>query len=81
MCVAMAVGDVVGDGMQASATMGRLRAAVRTLADIDLQPDELLAHRDDLAIQMAAEGEADSTGEEVGATCLYAVYDPISRCC
>ncbi|CAM5309270.1 hypothetical protein SPURM210S_05241 [Streptomyces purpurascens] len=36
MRVAMVVGDVVGHGIQASATMGRLRTAVRTLADVDL---------------------------------------------
>ncbi|CAM5717421.1 PAS domain S-box-containing protein OS=Streptomyces violarus OX=67380 GN=FHS41_000685 PE=4 SV=1 [Streptomyces violarus] len=34
--VALVVGDVVGHGLHASATMGRLRTAVRTLADIDL---------------------------------------------
>ncbi|MFE7567440.1 PAS domain-containing protein, partial [Streptomyces sp. NPDC057539] len=38
--VALVVGDVVGHGVQASATMGRLRTAVRTLADVDLPPDE-----------------------------------------
>ena len=46
--VALVVGDVVGHGIQAAATMGRLRTAVRTLADLDLPPDELLAHLDDL---------------------------------
>ncbi|MDG9717335.1 SpoIIE family protein phosphatase [Streptomyces sp. DH24] len=79
--VAMVVGDVVGHGIQASATMGRLRTAVRTLADIDLPPDELLTHLDDLVVRLSAEsGDDDSTGE-VGATCLYAVYDPMSRRC
>ncbi len=48
MRVATVVGDVVGHGIAASATMGRLRTAVRTLADIDLAPDELLTHLDDL---------------------------------
>ncbi|MET8615722.1 SpoIIE family protein phosphatase [Streptomyces misionensis] len=78
--VAMVVGDVVGHGIQASATMGRLRTAVRTLADIDLAPDELLTHLDDLVVRLAEEAGDGSTGE-VGATCLYAVYDPVSRCC
>ncbi len=76
--VALVVGDVVGHGIQSSATMGRLRTAVRTLADVDLPPDELLTHLDDLVTHLAADG----TGEEVaelGATCLYAVYDPVSR--
>ncbi|WP_425461250.1 SpoIIE family protein phosphatase [Kitasatospora atroaurantiaca] len=83
--VALVVGDVVGHGIHASATMGRLRSAVRTLADVDLAPDELLTQLDDLVIRLAAESETDSefaTPGEVGATCLYAVYDPVSgHCC
>ncbi|MET4922101.1 SpoIIE family protein phosphatase [Streptomyces sp. PSRA5] len=80
--VALVVGDVVGHGIQASAAMGRLRTAVRTLADVDLRPDELLTHLDDLVIHLSA--EADSTqapSGDIGATCLYAVYDPVSRRC
>ncbi|MFH8336764.1 SpoIIE family protein phosphatase [Streptomyces sp. AM6-12] len=79
--VAMVVGDVVGHGIQASATMGRLRTAVRTLADIDLAPDELLTHLDDLVVRLAEEAGGDGATGEVGATCLYAVYDPVSRRC
>ncbi|TDT97870.1 stage II sporulation protein E [Streptomyces sp. 846.5] len=86
--VALVVGDVVGHGIGASATMGRLRMAVRTLADIDLPPDELLTHLDDLVARLSTEQEGaqpagwyPEIGGEVGATCLYAVYDPISRCC
>lgn len=41
--VALVVGDVVGHGINAAATMGRLRTAVQTLAEMDLPPDELLA--------------------------------------
>ena len=81
MRVAMVVGDVVGHGIQASATMGRLRTAVRTLADIDLAPDELLTHLDDLVVRLSAEAGNDGSPGEVGATCLYAVYDPVSRHC
>ncbi|MDT0433763.1 MULTISPECIES: SpoIIE family protein phosphatase [Streptomyces] len=81
MRVALVVGDVVGQGIQASATMGRLRTAVRTLADIDLAPDELLTHLDDLVVRLSAEAGGDGSPGEVGATCLYAVYDPVSRCC
>ncbi|MBA4860886.1 PAS domain-containing protein [Streptomyces sp. PSKA54] len=82
--VGLVVGDVVGHGIHASATMGRLRTAVRTLADIDLPPDELLTHLDDLVARLST--EAEGTGRpakepetgDVGATCLYAVYDPVS---
>ncbi|MGK3938464.1 SpoIIE family protein phosphatase [Streptomyces caeruleatus] len=81
MRVAMVVGDVVGQGIQASATMGRLRTAVRTLADIDLAPDELLTHLDDLVVRLSAEAGGEGSPGEVGATCLYAVYDPVSRRC
>ncbi|EFL30126.1 magnesium or manganese-dependent protein phosphatase [Streptomyces viridochromogenes DSM 40736] len=80
--VALVVGDVVGHGLHASASMGRLRTAVRTLADVDLPPDELLTHLDDLVLHLA--GDLQPTGHfqpagETGATCLYTVYDPVSR--
>ncbi|WP_200301505.1 SpoIIE family protein phosphatase [Streptomyces adelaidensis] len=77
--VALVVGDVVGHGIHASVTMGRLRTAVWALADVDLPPDELLTHLDDLVEHLAA---GDDTGNgEIGATCLYAVYDPVDRSC
>ncbi|MGW9030544.1 SpoIIE family protein phosphatase [Streptomyces sp. NPDC055722] len=81
--VALVVGDVVGHGINAAATMGRLRTAVRTLADLDLPPDELLAHLDDTVRRLNDE-DADPCDEVpavAGATCLYAVYDPITRRC
>ncbi|ADI11903.1 putative protein phosphatase [Streptomyces bingchenggensis BCW-1] len=84
--VALVVGDVVGHGFQASAAMGRLRTAVRTLADVELPPDELLTHLDDLVNRLSAETEDEPgaearTAADIGATCLYAVYDPVSRRC
>ena len=83
--VALVVGDVVGHGLHASATMGRLRTAVHTLASLDLEPDEVLSRLDDLVNLLAAEQEAVGerpVGEQViGATCLYALYDPVSRLC
>ncbi|MFB7312625.1 SpoIIE family protein phosphatase [Streptomyces sp. NPDC056192] len=82
--VALVVGDVVGHGIHAAATMGRLRTAVRTLADIDLPPDELLTHLDDVVIRLSAEVSAQTDTEsagDIGATCLYAVYDPVAGCC
>lgn len=81
--VALVVGDVVGHGIHAAATMGRLRTAVHTLANLDLAPDEVLSHLDDLVDRLAAEQEPtdDLSRQVVGATCLYAVYDPVSRHC
>ncbi|GGW40441.1 SpoIIE family protein phosphatase [Streptomyces xantholiticus] len=83
--VALVVGDVVGHGINAAATMGRLRTAVHTLADLDLEPDEVLSHLDDLVTRLAGEQEEDIEGapgeQVVGATCLYAVYDPVTRHC
>ncbi|MFD0502252.1 PP2C family protein-serine/threonine phosphatase [Streptomyces chiangmaiensis] len=81
--VALVVGDVVGHGINAAATMGQLRTAVRTLADLDLPPDELLAHLDDTVRHLTDE-DADGLDEApgvVGATCLYAVYDPVTGRC
>ncbi|MGW2935016.1 SpoIIE family protein phosphatase [Streptomyces sp. NPDC001156] len=81
--VALVVGDVVGHGINAAATMGRLRTAVRTLADLEMPPDELLTHLDD-TFQRLAEADVDAADQAptvVGATCLYAVYDPATRKC
>ncbi|GAB2868941.1 hypothetical protein GCM10027074_40730 [Streptomyces deserti] len=83
--VALVVGDVVGHGLHAAATMGRLRTAVHNFCSLDLPPDDLLTHLDDLVGRLdrgegwAAENTPDSG--IVGATCLYAVYDPVSRRC
>jgi serine phosphatase RsbU (regulator of sigma subunit)/anti-sigma regulatory factor (Ser/Thr protein kinase) len=79
--VALVVGDVAGRGINAAATMGRLRTAVRTLADVDLPPDELLTHVDDVLTKAAEEGGDRGGPGELCATCVYAIYDPISRTC
>ncbi|MGW5278069.1 SpoIIE family protein phosphatase [Streptomyces collinus] len=80
--VALAVGDVVGHGLHAAATMGRLRTAVHNFSTLDLPPDELLSHLDDLVGRIDQdEACADTSGEIVGATCLYAIYDPVARRC
>ncbi|WP_079063517.1 SpoIIE family protein phosphatase [Streptacidiphilus griseoplanus] len=76
--VALVVGDVVGHGIEAAAAMGRLRTAVQTLADMELPPDELLAHLDDLVVRLTEEEAATAI---LGATCLYAVYDPVTLRC
>jgi serine phosphatase RsbU (regulator of sigma subunit)/anti-sigma regulatory factor (Ser/Thr protein kinase) len=80
--VALVVGDVVGHGLHAAATMGRLRTAVYSLSALDLPADELLGYLDELVTHI----DADEAGEEVaqeitGVTCLYAIYDPVSGTC
>ncbi|MEV7558095.1 SpoIIE family protein phosphatase [Streptomyces sp. NPDC089795] len=98
--VALVVGDVVGHGVHAAATMGRLRTAVHNFSTLDLPPDELLGHLDELINRIDQDdtgigltgGEEEGAVEEVpdgaaepagvtGATCLYAVYDPVSGRC
>jgi PAS domain S-box-containing protein len=84
--VGLVIGDVVGHGITAAATMGRLRTAVQTLADMEMPPDELLAHLDDLVLRLsdeesAAGPAAGGTATFTGATCLYAVYDPVTGRC
>ncbi|MFJ5678530.1 SpoIIE family protein phosphatase [Streptomyces sp. NPDC093097] len=121
--VALVVGDVVGHGLHAAATMGRLRTAVLNFSALDLPPDELLGHLDELVSHIdtdeartseretggdgsggrgagreqegaggapgataptdeaAAEAEFALVGDGgtgiTGATCLYAIYDPV----
>ncbi|KUJ64045.1 histidine kinase [Streptomyces albus subsp. albus] len=81
--VALVVGDVVGHGLHAAATMGRLRTAVHNFSALDLPPDELLTHLDELIARIDQEDEEDEPGGKAitGATCLYAIYDPVSRRC
>ncbi|MFD6421882.1 SpoIIE family protein phosphatase [Streptomyces sp. NPDC060198] len=77
--VALIVGDVTGHGIEAAATMGQLRIAVRTLALQDLEPDEVLTHLDEVCAQLP--GSAASSGSTAVATCAITVYDPVSRRC
>ncbi|MFF7390757.1 SpoIIE family protein phosphatase [Streptomyces scabiei] len=78
--VALVVGDVVGHGLHAAATMGRLRTAVRTFSSLDLAADELIRRLDELVTRV--DGEESRDGEGItGATCLYAVYDPVAGRC
>jgi anti-sigma regulatory factor (Ser/Thr protein kinase) len=64
---ALVVGDVMGHGLAAAATMGRLRSVARTLFNIDIAPERVLA-RLDLAARDLEEDQV--------ATCLCALYDP-----
>ncbi len=74
--VALVVGDVVGHGLHAAATMGRLRTAVYNFSTLDLPPDELLSHLDELVAHIDTD-EQEWQGI-TGATCLCAIYDPVS---
>ncbi|BBC34864.1 hypothetical protein SGFS_061580 [Streptomyces graminofaciens] len=82
--LALVVGEVAGHGIDGAAAMGRLRTAVRTLADLDLPPDEVLAHLDDMVAKSARQEGAEPGGgsvQTVGARCLYAVLDPVDGAC
>ncbi|MEU2339359.1 SpoIIE family protein phosphatase [Streptomyces sp. NPDC006654] len=90
---ALVVGDVMGRGLRAAVAMGELRTAVRTLALLDLEPAEVLSALDEIArglgtpggIQQAtrtARQPRDADLSEVYlATCVYAVYDSVTRRC
>ncbi|MET9677734.1 SpoIIE family protein phosphatase [Streptomyces sp. NPDC006482] len=80
--VALVVGDVVGHGLHAAATMGRLRTAVHNFSSLDMSPDELLWHLDELVTRIDQDESGDGDIAPVtGATCLYALYDPGSQLC
>jgi PAS domain S-box-containing protein len=85
--VALVVGEVPGHGIGAAAAMGRLRTAVRTLAALDLPPEEVLAHLDDLVARSAHEEgiEVYSAGGDntasIGSGCVYVIYDPVDGRC
>ncbi|GAA3391381.1 SpoIIE family protein phosphatase [Streptomyces roseoviridis] len=90
---ALVIGDVMGRGLRAAVAMGELRTAVRTLAQLDLEPAEVLSHLDEIArglgapagAQQSARAHHKARGPELSevylATCVYAVYDPVTRRC
>ncbi|MFE2578554.1 SpoIIE family protein phosphatase [Streptomyces sp. NPDC059378] len=63
---ALVVGDVMGSGISAAATMGRLRTATNTLASLGLDPAILLTHLDRITAGL----------DHYIATCVYVVHDP-----
>ncbi|MFC4032664.1 SpoIIE family protein phosphatase [Streptomyces polygonati] len=88
---ALVVGDVMGRGLRAAVAMGELRTAVRTLAMLDLEPAEVLGALDEVASGLGAparggtrrakeRGDADLS-EVYLATCIYVVYDAVTRRC
>ncbi|MFE2722442.1 SpoIIE family protein phosphatase [Kitasatospora sp. NPDC059327] len=70
--VALVVGDVMGHGIRAAATMGQLRTVARTLITLDLDPERVM-HRLDEATAEIGEGQF--------ATCVCVIYDPVDRRC
>ncbi len=70
--VAFVIGDVMGHDIQAAANMGQLRTAMRTLAQLDLEPIDLLAHLDE-TVQKGTTMQY--------ATCVYAVCNVVTREC
>ncbi|HEV2371043.1 MAG TPA: SpoIIE family protein phosphatase [Streptosporangiaceae bacterium] len=83
---ALVVGEISGQGIQAAAAMGAMRTVVRSLARLDLEPDELLARLNDTAILLAGERAAlppsdPSQREPLTASCVYAIYDPLAHTC
>jgi signal transduction histidine kinase/CheY-like chemotaxis protein len=63
---ALVVGDVMGKGIRAAATMGQLRSVVRAYAGLDLSPADLLETIDARVREL---------GTEEIASCVYAVVD------
>ncbi|WP_377270220.1 SpoIIE family protein phosphatase [Peterkaempfera sp. SMS 1(5)a] len=70
--VALVVGDVMGHGIRAAATMGQIRTVARTLATLDMPPEQVLTRLDETT---------SAIGEGQFATCICAVYDPVERIC
>jgi hypothetical protein len=66
------VGDVMGHGPEAAAVMAQLRAAAHALAQLDLEPAELLGHLDRVTATLQ---------RPMLATCVYAIIDPASQSC
>ncbi|MEV5385316.1 SpoIIE family protein phosphatase [Streptomyces sp. NPDC052721] len=80
--VALVIGEVPEQGLDASVDMGLLRTAVTTLAGLELPPEEILAHLDDVVPRL---GLADTAGippdartADERARCQYCVYDPVT---
>ncbi|MFE2543868.1 SpoIIE family protein phosphatase [Actinacidiphila glaucinigra] len=70
--VAFVIGDVMGHGLSEAVTMGRLRTAVHTLAGLELPPDEIMGHLNDIVGGLGADSYA---------TCLYVLYDSTTGIC
>ncbi|MGK3107804.1 SpoIIE family protein phosphatase [Streptomyces sp. WAC05858] len=80
--VALVAGKVPGHGVHAAATMGRLRTAVQNFSALDVSPDEVISHLDELVTRLDLEHDQDAHGSRItGAGCLYAIHDSVSGRC
>ncbi|RSS25400.1 PAS domain S-box protein [Streptomyces sp. WAC05458] len=68
---ALVIGDVMGSGATAAATMGQLRTATRALARLDLPPGAVLSGLDSLAEDL----------DSSFATCTYLTCRPAAGTC
>ncbi|MET9801751.1 SpoIIE family protein phosphatase [Streptomyces sp. NPDC006368] len=68
---ALVVGDVMGSGINAATTMGRLSTATQTLAGLGLGPEQVLRNLDRITAGL----------DPYIATCTYVLYDPHSAQC
>ncbi|MBN0043519.1 SpoIIE family protein phosphatase [Streptomyces actuosus] len=77
---ALVVGDVVGHGLGAAATMGQLSMEARALLSAGLGPDEVLEHLDEtVTVLDDAESGLAAGYSALGSTCCIALYDPVSH--
>jgi serine phosphatase RsbU (regulator of sigma subunit)/anti-sigma regulatory factor (Ser/Thr protein kinase) len=77
---ALVVGDVVGHGLGAAATMGQLSMEARALLSAGLAPDEVLEHLDETVTLLDdAESGLAAGYSALGSTCCIALYDPVSH--
>ncbi|MGW8762898.1 SpoIIE family protein phosphatase [Streptomyces sp. NPDC055815] len=78
--VALTVGQVYGQGPEATAAMVQLRSAVFALSSLDLDPHELLARLNETARRLNEERTA-TGGNPLKAGCVYAVHSPVTQEC
>lgn len=77
---ALVVGDVVGHGLGAAATMGQLSMEARALLSAGLGPGEVLERLDETVTLLDDTDAGLAAGySALGSTCCIAVYDPVDH--
>ncbi len=71
-CLGLVIGDVVGKGVQAAATMGQLRNALRAFSLDQMKPSSTVARLNRIAEEIL---------DTAFATVVYAIADPESHVC